>query len=562
MSVTFKVPLTGAMNSRISQQGSPSIWGLGTWGVSVWGAGIGAESKDERYVNCFLTKMGAKNYVMKRTGFAALHTPSAGNVGNQILVWTGQGTGQKIISAFGATNSIIYDGTTSLGAITGVCTGITETFTGTAPTLCFTSSDNTGWTTSSDAVTGGVTFTANTHTNTTVDNISSITGLIVGQLLTGTNFAASTRIVSIDSATAITVSVATTGTTAGVTVTRTVLGKIIDADWPGTSLTLAGTFAHMDGYASVMTTDGKLWTSDLNTVTSWNALSFISTNAYPDKGIGCFRYKNLVMGFGTESIEFFYNAGNATGSPFSRVTPAALRLGAVAATAIAQISDSVFFAGATPQGGIAIFQYDGGVSRISNPEQDFQLVFSGTSGISLTTLRTFGRSFVIVKTTGSTYVYVLEDKRWHEWTATTPLWYKCAGLSIGSSLLTYAVSDISTSGKVYTINPASMVFTDDSVAFTSTIQTMKDDSGTGLRKFYEELRIICDREPVSSNITVETSDDDFQTFDVRGQIDISSAYPKLNKLGSSKARVWRLTHSANTPFRIERLEGRLSVASW
>lgn len=561
MGATFKVPLTGAMNSRISQTAASSVWGIATWGVSTWGGSIGAESKDERYVNCFLTKMGAKNYVMKRPGFAVLNTPSAGNIGNQILIWTGQGTGQKVISSFGATNSTIYDGTTSLGAITGVCTGITETFVGTEATLCFTSSDNTGWTTSSTGVTGAVTFTGDTHTNTTIDNVSSIAGLVVGQLLTGTNIAALTRIVSI-AATSIVVSVATTGTTAGVTITRTVLGKIIDVDWPGASLTLAGTFAHMDGYASVMTTNGVLWTSDLNTVTSWNALSFISTNAYPDKGVGCFRYKNLIMGFGTESTEFFYNSGNATGSPFSRVTPAAMKLGAVAATAIGQISDSIFFAGATSQGGIAIFQYDGSITRVSNPEQDFQLIFSGSSGISLTTLRTFGRSFVIVKTTGSTYVYVPEDKHWHEWTATTPLWYKCAGLSMGSSLLTYAVSDISTSGKVYTINPASMVFTDDSVAWTATIQTMKDDSGTGLRKFYEELRIICDREPVSSNITVETSDDDFQSFQVQGQIDISSAYPKMNKLGSSKARVWRLTHSANTPFRIERLEGRLSVAQW
>src|SRR3990167_4224364 len=109
--------------------------------------------------------------------------------------------------------------------------------------------------------------------------------------------------------------------------------------------------------------------------------------------------------------------------------------------------------------------------------------------------RTYGRSFVLVTAEAVTYVYCLEDKRWHEWSTTTPLWFRMAGLSTGTQVLTYAVSNISTSGKVFVINPSSLSFLDNGEAFTATIQTENVDLGTNNRKFWEELRVVCDIEP-------------------------------------------------------------------
>lgn len=63
--------------------------------------------------------------------------------------------------------------------------------------------------------------TGDTHTNFIIDNITSTAGLSVGMAASGTNIAASSVIASIDSATQVTLSKATTGTSAGVSVTYT-----------------------------------------------------------------------------------------------------------------------------------------------------------------------------------------------------------------------------------------------------------------------------------------------------------------------------------------------------
>ena len=491
----FTVPMTGSYNTRISQSnavsGASGVVGIGIVGLMIVGAAPSAVDKDERYINCFLTKEGTKQYLVKRPGVAALNTPSSGNVGSAILVWTGGAGGTAVISAFGATNSTIYNGTTSLGAITGKARSITETFVSTTATLLVASGDSTGW--YYDTVVG-------------------------------------------------------------------VMTQITDVDFPGNAgLTTAGDFAVIDGFACIMTTTGRIYASDVNSVTGWVSNSFDSANSYPDMGRGNVRFKNLLMAFGSESCEFWQNAGLAT-FPLQRIKSMTIRVGAVSSDAIATLADNVFWCGSTDKGGLSIFQYDGSLTRISPPEIDFQLVLAGPSNISLTTLRFYGRSFVLVKANATTYVYVLEDKRWHEWSSTTPLWYKCAGTSSGSQILTYSISNISTSGKVYVVNPASLVFTDDGVAYTASYQspTQEQDDRT---QFFNFLRIIADTEPSTSTLTIAASDDDYVTFSTLGTVDLSQSHKQIDRLGASRKRAWKISHSAATAFRIEKMVGEMELGT-
>lgn len=554
----FTVPWTGRYNTRISKSNAPStttaIVGFAVVGVMIVGQQTAPVDKDERWVNCLLTKEGAEEYAVKRPGAAVNSTPAAGNVGTAILIWTGNSS--SIITAFGGTNSTIYTGTTSLGAITGKALFISETFTGVQqPTILIASSDNTAWYTTAAAISTAVTFTGDTHTNTTIDNISSTTGLLVGQLITGAGIAANTRIASITSSTAIVTTVATTATASGVTITRTILAKIIDTDFPANAgYTLTGSFTTIDGFNCIMTTDGKVWSSDLNTASGWTANSFDSANDYPDIGVGLARWKDKQIAFGSESMQFFYNAG-LTPFPLASVGGSStIKLGACSANAITSMSDYVFWCGGTDKGGLTIYQYDGSVTRISTPEQDFQLVLSGTASISLTAMRFYGKSFVLVNAAQTTYVYCLEDKRWHEWIGDANLWSRCVGLSVGNQILTYSISNESTSGKVYVYNPETLTFQDDGATFTASIQSMNDDSKTNYRKFYDEFRLDADIEPVASIMTLSVSDDDFQSFEVIDSIDLSSPQ-KITRLGSSSPgnwnrRAWKLTNSSNAAFRI------------
>ena len=564
----FRIPMASAYNTRFSSSNIlpivSGIVGQGIVGLMIVGK-VGSSTKDGQLVNCLVTTVSdsvqgvKRQYLVKRPGFSTSITPAPGSIGNTLLIWTGKGTGVEVVSAFGATNSTLYLNTTSLGDITGLATGIVETFIGGEPTLLISSDDNTAWQITSSAITVGLTFTGDTHTNTTVDNISSTAGLVVGQLLSGTGFAPNTRIASINSSTAITTTIATTATNAGVTITRTMLGKIVDVDFPGNAgKTLAGTFSIMDGYAAIMDTDGGIWASDLNTASAWNPLSFDSANAYPDKGVGCIRQKNFILAFGTESLQFFYNAG-LTPFPFAKSVAMTVKVGAVSANAITQIADSIFWCGSTPQGGLSIFTYDGSISRVSTPEIDGLLILAGASNISLTTIRFYGRSFVLINVITMTYAYCIEESNWFQMQSSVNLWYKCVGVSIGGTMINYSISNTETAGKIYSMNPASFVYADDSVSYTSTAQLPPFDHGTSARKFYSEIELICDRELSSSPISILYSDDDYQSFTIGGELDLSDARPRALRLGSGRKRIWAISHSAQTPFRIEYLQGTVRV---
>lgn len=390
-------------------------------------------------------------------------------------------------------------------------------------------------------------------TNSTIYNgttsLNSITGRVTG-------------ITETDISTTPTLAITSSDSTGWYYDTGSGLTKISDGDFPGNnSMTLAGTFAHIDGYAVIMTTGGRVYASDLNSITGWTATSFDTANAFSDAGVGVVRHKQFIMAFGTQSVQFFYNAG-LTPFPLTKATAMTLRVGAVSADAIAQISDTTFWVGSTPQGGLSVFQFDGSVQRISTPEIDANLVLSGASSITLTTIRFYGRSFVLVRAGSLTFAYCVEEKMWHEWSTTTPLWYKCAGLStISGSMVNYAISNSTTGGKVYVMNQASPVFTDDSVAYTARIQLPPQDLGTRRMKFWHDIEIVGDEEETSSTVTLSYTDDDYQNYVTHGSGDLSNERVRFTRLGASRKRGWVLTHSANAPFRLEALEGNVTVGS-
>jgi hypothetical protein len=336
--------------------------------------------------------------------------------------------------------------------------------------------------------------------------------------------------------------------------------KIQDAQYPGNNgLTLGGFGAHMDGYTFQMDTRGAIHNSDLNTISSWTATGNINANLYPDKGIGCIRWRQYIVGFGSETMEFFYNAGNATGSPLTRIPNMAQRIGAVHADAITTISDTVFFCGSTSQGGLAIYSFDGQVARISPPEIDTVLLLAGAGNIKLTSLLDLGLHFIIVKAGTSQYAYLIEEKFWFIWQ--THLGYvRFAGLSTGSAQVVYGVSELVTTGKVYVINPASRTFQDDGQAFTARAQMNAVDPGRGEFVSYEELEVVADVEASSSVLHVTHTDDDYITYSNPRTVNLSTSTPKITRLGGTKTpRAFATTHSDNMPMRLKEIRVRVNV---
>lgn len=511
MSKVLRLPLGSNYNTRVSAVGTIStasaIAGVAVAGVAIAGTSVQPTSKDARYINWYrrtvpneVTGENARMLV-KRCGFASSATHRSGHIGNYGMVWKAQGAGTTIITAFGNATSSIYANGSRLTTDNGDTTVVSGKVTGITETLL--------------SGTATLTISCDDNTGWYYQNAGTVT-------------------------------------------------KITDAQFPGNnSKTLAGTFCHLDGYAFILDTNGDLWNSDINSITAWGANSSINAGIYPDKGVASLRWGNYIAVFGASSIEFFRNAGNRSGSPLRRVPEMAQKVGAISSSAIGEIGDNIYFVGPAPEGGLSLFQFNGQLTRVSTPELDAIFLLMGNGNILVTTFRDAGLSFVIVIGGGLSYCYCVEEKFWFQLNnAGDILWTRCFGLSVASSQATYAVSNLSSSGKLFIINPLSRTYQDNGAAYTATAQLPVISLGAGAFCEYHEVEVDADVESGTSSLTVDWTDDDYGTYSTARTLDLTTARPRTSGLGGTKnPRAFRFQHASNTPARIREARVRVTVGN-
>ena len=572
---TVRIPLIGVSNPR-----------------TIDGQATLVADKDQLLVNCTFSVVnqpdgGAVAYVEKRPGWGVESIVEAG----------AQSTGcirtdslDACVSAFGTTNSTVYESQISIGAITGRALHFSETLISGIGYVMIKSSDGTGWYYASDAR-SQLSYVGDTHTNTIIDGIASTAGMYSGQAISGTGIQAGTRISSVTSSTAIVVDTATTATAGGVTITKTPIAKILDTDFTA-STSYTSKFADIDGYLVYATDDGQLRNGDLNSATSFSAVGKIAAQMSPDKPIAVMRHKNIILCFGTDSIETFRNAGNPTGSPLTRVAESSTKVGSLDQRSIAELEDDIYFVTSSRDGDLMVKKLPG-LSTISTPaiskslgtiSGDAEIYLSAfvlggykycsayvATGLSTTVdnillesgdnllletgdmILLEGSSSVTAKF-GRHFVANVDLNIWSEWDSNIPTFVYGQGNGPTNSLI--ATSRVNTGGKVYTINPTSdgELHTDDGSAFTMEVTTVRIDHGTNKRKFVSSIRLIGDTQE-SGTATLSYSDNDYGGFVDLGTFDMTSTRPEIRPGGSYEGgRVYRLTHSADTPFRAQALE--------
>lgn len=137
------------------------------------------------------------------------------------------------------------------------------------------------------------------------------------------------------------------------------------------TLQLAGGAVSLDGYLFVMTTDGRIWNSNLNDPTAWTAIDFLTADVSPDGGVAIVKHHNHVCAIGTSSIEFFYDAGNPVGSPLQLRQDISFLTGAVEFNAISTTGENIIFLGREATGTIGLYRLESfKLRRVSNDSID------------------------------------------------------------------------------------------------------------------------------------------------------------------------------------------------
>ena len=524
--------------------------------------------RDQRFINTLFDVVSdkftqsANVYCVKRPGLLLYSTPAAGTFGS--AVHRVSGGPAIVVSAFGATNSTIFYGTTDCGTITGVTYFITEGYLSNELFYFITSTDNTGWYLADNAATDATpTFTANTNTSAILTNVSSITNVYVGQALSGVDIAAGSRVQSIDSATQITMTLAATGTTVGVTVTFTRVAKILSANFPTSN---SGQFVAIDGYVCIADdTNRRVYNSDLNSIANWSTSSYFPFNQEADNPVSCAKHNNKLMVLGRNSYSFYENVGNSIGSPFSVIKELTSRIGCyhTALKPLAQVGDSIYWFGAGQGYSRAAWSLSNfKAEKISNSAVDRQL--NNLLTVSLVSAFTVdGVEYMMIssdQTPRQTYLISRQNQVCEAYFPASGTLVASGGLSTTATADSQGVYCINLNsglpeGEIYKLD--STTFRDDSTAFTMTIQTEPKALNGGKGFTVNAVTLLADNQS-SGTTTLSTSADGTITYVSKGSFTMTSNQKVVRRCGHYKDSCsFKLEHSANTAWR-----GQAIVVDW
>jgi hypothetical protein len=467
------------------------------------------DTTDQHFVNCYpevvrnsVTGKG-NAYLVKRPGFSATAVAAAGNTSNYgVISWQ---NGRAVFGYITGTTMRFYNtGSTALGgAITtmGSCYGMAQTQLGGNDYLMFTGTQSSGVNIAYYYPSGGA-WTA-----------------------------------------------------------------ITDAGFPPnqtTPLSLAGPPAFLDGYTFVMDSNGKIWNSDLNSISAWGGvaaggINFISAQAYPDGGRGLMRSGEYIAAFGTHSIEFFANVGNVPGSPLQRVKGVARKIGVPGAGTVMPwpfayaSGDAIYFVGAEGESGAyhAYKMVGTEVTRISNATVDKIMNAYPNQCICRGVLNLAGQAHVVFTTSAYTNLaYAVDTNTWWElkMAGTNKKIFACGNDQHGS----YFTSD---DENLYYCIFNSIAYKDGANTIEMTVQTVPIDHGTDKLKEFTGFALIADTQTTAGTVSVSHSNNDYSSFSTAKTIDMTVQQKKLAAgLGWGRRRSWKITETVNRPFRAEAID--------
>lgn len=326
--------------------------------------------------------------------------------------------------------------------------------------------------------------------------------------------------------------------------------------------------AMLDGYLFVAKTGtADVYNCNLNDPLTWTAGDFITAESYPDVVSALCRQNNYVVALGSRSMEYFYDAGTAPGTPLARNSAALHQIGLAAPYTLAQIEDQFIFMGQSAGGGRSVWLMDGTVPVDIGTETVRASLDAITDLVypKAFCVRAKGRKFYVLNIVNITWVYDLESQMWTQWAGSQgEAAFPCDCVSDNGSGSVYLLDRLR--GLVYTFDSRS---SQDSLDMSQKIPivcvaiTKKYDFGTLNRKFMSRLAVVADN-PSADNATSCTlywTDDDYKTYSSGRVIPFSATMTSTTQLGSFRRRAFKLVYSSVYPIRIEGFEVDINSGS-
>lgn len=330
--------------------------------------------------------------------------------------------------------------------------------------------------------------------------------------------------------------------------------EVTDVDFPTPHIQ---TPVYMDGYVFLPKSTGQIYNCDLNDITSWQATNFVTPESFPDGIVGLARQNNQVVALNELSVEFFYDAANATGSPLSPTQQAIIQFGCASTGSIAQQESLLAFVAQSGTGNKFVVVVDGFKPQVISTASIDRILEAEAANIIDCWgyfFRKKGHYFYVLNlpSNSRTVVYDFNTKMWHEWSFNDGSGVQTMFPMVQTAELNSALYMLHQSNG-YVYQAAVSLYQDNGNPIQVQIQTARYDGETAMTKFMSRLELICDNVATTSPVSVYYSDDDYKTWSSARTMDmISRCY--LYRLGSFRRRAFQFIHTANTSFRVEAIE--------
>lgn len=345
-------------------------------------------------------------------------------------------------------------------------------------------------------------------------------------------------------------------------------------------------WAYLDGTLYVMTGDNRIYGSaNLDDPSVWSLLNVIVARNGSDRSVALTKHKEYVMALKENSSEFFYNAGNAAGSPLSPLRGSKIPYGCANAYTVQSIDDETVWMSRGENGIFQVIRLTNlRPTVVSNPpiERLLRTYLGGTGFDSLTfsyQLKIGGHRFYGLRlnlrrpagffdptavSTDVTLIYDLGENLWYRWTDTVDtlfgfLSWKASGFAGPDSNQKILMQHIDT-GNIHAVYEDYVQVTDAGAVPPVDIYTPEHDFGTQREKQLAAMYFRGNR-ITGSMLQMRYSDDDFSSWSNFRDLDMGQKRPSLTNCGSFYRRAWHLRHQSPTPFRIKTTDLQLDIGT-
>lgn len=313
---------------------------------------------------------------------------------------------------------------------------------------------------------------------------------------------------------------------------------------------------YLDGYLFLAEKhSAALWNSNLNNPLLYTAGDFSLTEIQGDNILDFSRLNNYIVVFGSNTIEYFYDAGNESGSPLKRNdTPVKLNgfLGG-----LSRAGNTLYFIGYNDYNLPDIFKLqDMTLETISSEAVRRYMSSCGLSPEEYFTghcVSNLGHDFYIFNGHTKCFAFDIKEKLWAQWVWKNTGYFKFQ--STGTIILNsgvYSYFTVKDSPNIYWFRDS--LYQDSNSNFPWVAITEPSDFGTLNRKTMGKLTLIADRPAGNSFVYVSFSDNDFQSWYGSWPVELNQDSPHLTRLGSFRQRAIKLSYLGNYPLRVQEIQ--------